>query len=660
MIEAEEEDKPDCFVNNLPPEVLSDILEHLCISDQLVCRSVSGQWRQAIEATSLHDKTQVCVSSEKLQDNESLENVLQVFAGDGGHKNFKFSNLSLSCEAKFWRSKGEGLVSLELVDCEVGERDLVLILNSTTSLKHLSLIQCREALMSGGFMQHQEDCASLSRSLEGLQTLVLDNNTYLSDVLLLRFISVAKSLRSLSLSGCNIINHPGIYAKYYPENQNIEASPSVLTWRTVLKVVGLLSRTLRHLGLCRNSGVDLRSLAGVEGLQLESIDISGCTSVDEIAFSHFVESQQKLRKVELAGCRRVFSGLSGASSIMFKAMEKVEELTLNELSMPHFDKISAIKNIKVLKIDSLDSPGSKVFAGFQSLNVSKLRRLQAKFLSVSPEHACSIFSLGMPSLTHLDIVEGSVTDEVVQAICENLLHLEHLNLAGNPSITDMGTLGIDNTCTYSTKDIFQQRGPIPLGSKTEQDVAFMGRRQMAVNEILNSTQDPDLKRVSPLKRLKNLQFLSLRGSSITSLTLLVALEAPNLRHLDLSNCIGVDDVGLQDAAAKHPRLEKLELVGSPLSDSGLLYCLSCLPRLSHLDVRNCPSLSSQGVSSLPLVAPQLTSLLLSHCPSVSKEAARALATDLPYMRRLDSRDLGSGLPFQVVAAPPPPPPPTSM
>jgi len=662
MMEVED-DQSDCFVNILPPEVLSDILEHLCISDQLVCRSVSVQWKQAIEATSLHDKTQICVSSEKLKDHESLESVLQVFAGDGGgHKNFKFSDLSLSCESKFWRSQGEGLISLELDNCEVGERDLVIILNLTTSLKHLSLINCREALMSGGFLQHQEDSESMSRSLAGLQTLVLDNNTYLSDVLLLRIISVTRSLRSLSLSGCNIINHPGIYAKYYPENQNIEASPSVLTWRTVVKVVGLLSGTLRHLGLCRNSGVDLRSLTEVQGLQLDSIDISGCTSVEEIAFSHFVESQKKLRKVDTASCRRIFSGLSGASQIMFKAMENVEELGLSRHSMPHFERISAIQNIKVLKIDGLDSPGSKIWLGFQSMNVAKLRRLEAKFLSVSPEYACNIFSLGMPSLTHLDLGEGSVTDEVFRCIC-HLENLQHLNLAGNPAISDMGTLGIENTDTYSAKEIFQQLGAIPFShlrttTWSQEDVAVMGRRKLAVNEILSSTQHPDHKRDMPLNRLKRLEFLSLSGSSITSLTLLVALEAPNLRHLDLSACIGVDDVGLQDTAAKHTRLEKLELTRSTVSDSGLLYCLSCLPRLSHLDVRHCPSLTSQGVSSIPHVAPQLTSLLLSFCPSVSRQAALTLATDLPNLRQFDTRDLGDGLPFQLVSAPPPPAPPS--
>jgi len=665
MLEFEEvEASSNCFVDILPPEVLSDILNYVCVSDQLVCRAVSCQWRQAVEATTLHDTTRVSVSSDKLK--ESLEDVLKVFEGEGGQKNFRICDLALSCESKFWRSRGNTLTSLELVECQVGERELITILNFTSGLKHLKLVQCKEAFMSGGFLQNQDDVVSLSRSLAGLQTLVLDNNTYLSDVLLLRFISVTKSLRSLSVSGCNVMNHAGIYAKYYPETQNIEASPSVLTWRTVVKVVEILSKTLKHLGLSRNGGIDLRLLVPIQGLALESIDITNCTSVDERAFSEFVESQPRLRKVEMAGCRRILSGLSGASKIIFKSMEKVEELNLNDLSIPHFDTIGVVQNIKALHLNSLDTAGSKILAGFQQLNVSKLRKLQARKLGISPEHLCSIVSLGMPCLTHLDVSDagdGVVTDEVVQAICQHLPGLQHLNLGGNPSVTDMGTLAMDPVQDLPFSDYMIRVNQIALGSKAEQDIATIGRRQMAVKELFSSVATTANDRLGgmPFSRLRKLQYLSLRGTSITSLTLMVALEAPDLRHLDLSECIGIDEVGLHDAAAKHPRLEKLELMRSPLSDSGLLYCLSCLPRLLHLDVRRCPSLTARSLSSIPHVAPQLTTLLLANCPGVTKEAARTLEAELQFLRPgLDTLggEVGNEGEFLCMAPPPPPPPPS--
>ena len=60
-----------------------------------------------------------------------------------------------------------------------------------------------------------------------------------------------------SLSGCNIMNDAGIYLKHYPESQEIHASPSVLTWRILVKVVQRLASTLTSLDISKNTGVDL-------------------------------------------------------------------------------------------------------------------------------------------------------------------------------------------------------------------------------------------------------------------------------------------------------------------------------------------------------------------------------------------------------------------
>lgn len=53
------------------------------------------------------------------------------------------------------------------------------------------------------------------------------------------------------------MNDAGIYLKHYPASQEIHASPSVLTWRILVKVVENLVRSLRVLNVSRNSGVDL-------------------------------------------------------------------------------------------------------------------------------------------------------------------------------------------------------------------------------------------------------------------------------------------------------------------------------------------------------------------------------------------------------------------
>ena len=54
-----------------------------------------------------------------------------------------------------------------------------------------------------------------------------------------------------------MMNDAGIYLKHYPASQQIVASPSVLTWRIVCRVVQNLAATITSLDVSRNAGVDL-------------------------------------------------------------------------------------------------------------------------------------------------------------------------------------------------------------------------------------------------------------------------------------------------------------------------------------------------------------------------------------------------------------------
>ena len=60
-----------------------------------------------------------------------------------------------------------------------------------------------------------------------------------------------------SVAGCNLMNDAGIYLKHYPASQEIHASPSVLTWRILVRVVQNLALTIRSLDVSKNTGVDL-------------------------------------------------------------------------------------------------------------------------------------------------------------------------------------------------------------------------------------------------------------------------------------------------------------------------------------------------------------------------------------------------------------------
>jgi hypothetical protein len=134
--------------------------------------------------------------------------------------------------------------------------------------------------------------------------------------------------------------------------------------------------------------------------------------------------------------------------------------------------------------------------------------------------------------------------------------LTHLNLANNPLLSDRGAVG------GSSCDEAEELSP------------------------------PDS--LSGLRLLDRLLSLDLSATAVSARTLQCGIAAPDLRQLSLNQCARVEDGGLYRLAARHPRLERLELRSCPLSDTGLVSGLSCLPRLVYLDLGSCMYISSTG------------------------------------------------------------------
>ena len=65
--------------------------------------------------------------------------------------------------------------------------------------------------------------------------------------------------------------------------------------------------------------------------------------------------------------RKILAGLPQESEAVFKALTSLEEINLSENSVQYFNKISTMKNLRSLVMDSLDSPGSSLASGFKSL-----------------------------------------------------------------------------------------------------------------------------------------------------------------------------------------------------------------------------------------------------------------------------------------------------
>ena len=69
------------------------------------------------------------------------------------------------------------------------------IINHTSSLRVLGLINCKQLFMTGTFLSNKDDRDLLTSKLGQLRELILDNNSYLSDILLLRITNTLSNLQ---------------------------------------------------------------------------------------------------------------------------------------------------------------------------------------------------------------------------------------------------------------------------------------------------------------------------------------------------------------------------------------------------------------------------------------------------------------------------------
>ena len=185
----------ECHMNLLPQELIALILSFLSFSDQKECRLVCHAWLIALEVTDFYRHSCIMLNEDVLKKQEKLK-TFATSSSPFHHfslSNFSlFSNFSLCSE-----SVSSSVFSLHLSDCEITEKELLLILSKLSNIKSLALINCRELFMTGTFLSNEEDRQCFRKSITSLEDLILDQNAYLSDILLLRIANSCTDIKYL-------------------------------------------------------------------------------------------------------------------------------------------------------------------------------------------------------------------------------------------------------------------------------------------------------------------------------------------------------------------------------------------------------------------------------------------------------------------------------
>ncbi len=220
------------------------------------------------------------------------------------------------------------------------------------------------------------------------------------------------------------------------------------------------------------------------------------------------------------------------------------------------EQIGKISSLEQLDLDLSFTPISNV--GLSAL--SKLPRLKAINLNLAHQDLTSagLLELTRLPLKKLNLSSSNITDKDIEFFISNIKTLEILDLSHCRNLTDWG-------------------------------IRFLGK-------------------------LKQLQSLMLRWTSITGITL-IFLKGTSLHTLDLSSCDNLGDKGLR-ALAVLRKLQTLDLNFYRCSDQALAY-LTWLPHLTTLGLaQNSYELSDMALDSISSIS-TLKSLDLSFHKSIT-------------------------------------------
>ena len=113
----------------------------------------------------------------------------------------------------------------------------------------------------------------------------------------------------------------------------------------------------------------------------------------------------------------------------------------------------------------------------------------------------------------------------------------------------------------------------------------------------------------------------------------------HLRHLDMTDCVNVDDAGLQIIVTYCSRLVSLYLRRcARVTDIGVQYVAAFCPALRELSVGDCRRVSDVGVVEVAArLKAGLRYLSVARCPAVTDAGLAAIAERCPRLRYVNAR-----------------------
>lgn len=629
---------------DIPYEILVYIFKHLPKSDRLAASETCRLWYQAANDTYFIKHKYITFYSTQLNTSNSPLKIFEKSILD--YTNYVFKEVELPNElCYFWDNVGPIIKKLTIRSCDICEKAFIYIMQKCTNLEELGLENCKELFMSGCLLEGKTE-GFLTQNLEELKSLSLLGNTYLSDALFNRFVSVAPKLQELNLSSCSMQFHLGLVKKFYPAGTDVILSPSesVLTFYFILNFIisraPLIKRLYFNSTLIDGSG--LRLLAEIEDLELEVLHVNSCDQLTRMGILALCTLQTSLRELDIGMCTRVTDQSLVYISDSLTYLEKLSIQRCRAVTDAGIAGLSKLKNLKHLNISQCDLITKEGIEKGVCGEDNTLLELDVHCLNLD-ESALIMISEKLPKLQLLDISYcfNAVTDISIQMVFKNQLMLHTLKMSHCDKVSDAGLTGMG-----TVDESYENEGPVNsvmdtgspykiyLGSKAEEEIVRDARRKEDIKNLCEKINTSTCTGYS-MARLINLKVLDLSNCNrITDVSITYAFKFKELYDLNLSRCQQITHKGMKHLVAHCPSIEYLNLSDCyNLNDVAISTLVKNLRRLKYLHLKGCDQLTDKSLDSIKIECEKLKYIDLQGCGNLSSDLALTL-TSIPTLHTI--------------------------
>ncbi len=366
-----------------------------------------------------------------------------------------------------------------------------------------------------------------------------------------------------------------------------------------------ISSHLFHVELLNLSGCRRISDATMSGLSsarlLKDLDLSYCVSVSDHGIAMLAHGCERLERFNVSYCEDI---TDASLSFLFGRCRRLVDVSLDGCtavgeaalvalawSNPQLERLSAVSAARAVTPGSMEA----IAAG-----CPRLKYLRAGRCSRLDDDAVAALCSRCRQLKAVDLSSCDIGDDAALSLSLLCSSLHHINLCGNPRLTNASLAILVNMCS---------------------DVEYLNLAGCAI-------QDSAFRDMSSIQR--RLQVLVVGSCTELTSTVFSGISFAALREIKLSYCSELSDDSINDLCGGAPDLESIDIGGlKHLTNHSVLQIVSTYrSTLLELCIRGLPRVTDAAMHSLleahrPL--PRLRTLDVSYCSGISTHTSLLLA-----------------------------------